>query len=128
MKYLLLMLSACLMGCSERVTPIEETRSAIGETFVRINMYAEANKKLPASIEILPRRAGYANQIIDGWGNKLKYTISKDGLITITSFGADGEPGGVAENADISVSYRSKRPDGSFWAGSKMWIVEAKEK
>jgi hypothetical protein len=119
---------ACSSGCTDRIAPVETTQTAMGETFARINIYAEANKAVPQSLEALPRREGYANRITDGWNRPLRYRETEDGIITLTSFGADGKQGGGGVNADISQSYYSKRPDGSLWVGSPMWIVEAKIK
>ena len=68
------------------------------------------------------------NRTTDGWNRPLQYRVAQDGIITLTSLGADGKPGGDGEDADISVSYRSKRPNGSLWVGSPMWLVEAEVK
>jgi hypothetical protein len=116
---------ACSSCCLHWITPVEETRSAITETFVRINLYAETHKAIPLSLDVLPKRAGYANRTTDGLKRPLQYRIADDGLLTLTSYGADGKPGGTGEDADISVSYHSTKPDGSLWVGSPMWIVEA---
>jgi hypothetical protein len=112
----------------DRITPLEMTRTAMGETFVRISLYAERHKALPPSLDVLPKREGYENRTTDGWNRPLQYTVASDGVITLKSFGADGKPGGDAKNADISESYRSRKPDGSLWAGLPMWIVEAEAK
>jgi len=114
---------ACASGCDRR-TSVEATQTAMGETFARITLYCETNKSIPRSLDILPRRVGYANKTTDGWNRPLQYDLSQDGIITLRSYGADGKPGGDGENADISLSYHSKRPDGSLWVGSPMWIVE----
>jgi hypothetical protein len=98
------------------------------ETLARINIYAETNKAIPPSLDVLAKRDGYVNRTTDGWNRPLQYRVTQDGIITLTSLGADGKPGGNGEDADISVSYRSKRPDGSLWVGSPMWLVEAEVK
>jgi hypothetical protein len=107
------------------ISPVDETQTAIIETFARIAIYAETNKAVAPSLAVLPKRDGYANQTTDGWKRPLQYRVTEDGIITLTSLGADGKPGGNGENADISKSYSAKRPDGGFWVGSPMWIVEA---
>lgn len=112
----------------DRITPVEMTHTAMIETFVRISLYAETNKALPPSLEVLPKREGYANRTTDGWKRTLEYSVSGDGVITLRSLGKDGRPGGDGENADISQSYLSKRPDGSLWVGSPMWTAEAEVK
>jgi hypothetical protein len=107
------------------IPPDAMTITAIGETFVRINLYAETNRSIPLSLDVLPKREGYANRTTDGWGRPLVYKVAADGVITLTSFGADGQPGGEGPDADLSQSYRCRRPEGSLWVGSPMWIVEA---
>ena len=115
----------CLDSLVDRISPVEATDTAISETFVRIDLYAKQHGTVPPSLNVLPEREGYANSITDGWGKPLLYEVSDDGRLTLTSYGKDGKPGGTGEDADISRSYYSKRPDGSLWVGSDMWIVEA---
>jgi len=101
------------------------TRTAILETFFRINLYAHQYGTVPPSLEILPKREGYANRIADGWNQPLQYTIHEDGIITLTSLGRDREPGGDGDDADISRSYYTRRKDGTLWVGQDLWIAEA---
>ena len=119
-------LAVVIVAACDRIAPGEATRTAMAETFARIALYAQTNQAIPQSLQALPRRSGYANKTTDGWGRPLQYDLSKEGVITLRSYGADGKPGGVGEDADISVSYHSKRPDGGLWAGSPLWLAEAK--
>ena len=112
----------------EQVSPKNMTRSAIGETFARINLFARQNKSIPSSLAVLPKREGYVNRTTDAWNRPLQYDVTADGFITIKSLGRDGKPGEQGEYSDISVTYYSKKPDGSLWAGSDMWLVEAEIK
>lgn len=116
------------LSWANRIPPVSMTRTAMTETLVRINLYAETNKALPPSLDVLPKREGYMNRTTDGWKRPLQYSVAGDGVITLRSFGAHGIPGGDGDNADIVQSYRSRRPDGSLWVGSPMWIVEAEVK
>jgi hypothetical protein len=127
MKNLTVMIIALLIAscCAHIITPVEMTKTAIMETFVRMNMFAKNNKTIPKSLNILPKRKGYANRITDGWNRPLIYSISQDDILTLTSLGKDGLPGGVGENADIVKSYYAKRKDGSLWIGASMWLVNA---
>ena len=113
-----------LVSC-HRITPVEMTKSAITETFVRIGIYAQTNRAVPPSLAVLPKRDGYANRTTDGWGRPLRYSLATNGIIALTSFGRDGKPGGSGEDADTSESYFTKKSDGSLWVGSDLWIVEA---
>jgi len=114
--------------CTDRISPFDMTRTAMVETFVRISLYAETNEALPPSLDALPKREEYINRTTDGWKRPLQYSVPPEGVITFRSFGADGKPGVNGENADISQSYRSRKPDGSLWVGSPMWIVDAELK
>ena len=112
------------MSCTT-ISPREMTMTSITETFVRISIYAQTNRAIAPSLDVLPKRDGYGNRTVDGWGRPLKYRVSPDGMITLTSLGRDGKQGGTGEDADLSKSYFAQKPDGSLWVGSDMWIMEA---
>lgn len=95
------------------------------ETFVRMSLYAKAHQDVPPSLRVLPERKGYMNRTTDGWGRPLIYQIGDNGVLTLTSLGEDGKPGGNGEDRDISESYYSRRIDGSLWIGESSWIVDA---
>jgi hypothetical protein len=119
----------CVAGCCmDNITPVDMTSTAIDESFARIRIYAITNGAVPPSLDVLPKRNGYMNRITDGWGRPLVYRVAPDGIITIMSFGRDGNAGGSGEDADISLSYRSRRPDGSLWVGADLWTIEAQVK
>jgi hypothetical protein len=104
------------------------TWTAMGETFARIDIYAQSNRSLPTSLEMLPKREHYMNRTTDGWGRSLLYSVSQDGIISLTSLGKDGVLGGQGEDADITEAYYTRRTDGTLWAGSDLWLVEAEVK
>jgi hypothetical protein len=110
---------------SWRPSPREKTLTAITATFCDLDLYAKNYKKIPSSLQEIPRGGGYKNLTIDGWGHPLVYGIDKDGVITIASLGRDGKFGGEGDDSDISVSYYTKRPNGDLWIGSEMWIATA---
>ncbi|MCG7870182.1 MAG: type II secretion system protein GspG [Candidatus Thiodiazotropha taylori] len=119
----------CFLSCKylvHTITPEEMTRSAIGETFVRINLYSIEHHKMPNSFSELPRRSGYLNSTVDGWGREIMMEIFDNKLITLFSLGKDGLPGGEGENSDISQSYWLTKPNGGFWVEDKNWIYEAR--
>ncbi len=116
--------AAVILWSCDQMTLGDSTLTAIGETYARINIYASVHGELPKSLSLLPARSGYRNRILDGWGRPLLYGIDESGIITITSLGKDGKPGGIGEDADISIRYYSRKADGSFWAGEPAWIVD----
>ena len=74
--------------------------------------YPTADEGLKALIEAPPdskkwdgpylaRRDG----IIDPWGNPYLYTISSDGRVIVSSYGADGKPGGTGEDSDVTSDH-----------------------
>jgi hypothetical protein len=127
MKWLALcaIATGCLSCCAHLITPGEMTRTAIMETFVRIDLYAKQKGQLPSTLAVLAEREGYVNRTTDGWGRPLQYHVDGDGVITLASLGRDGKPGGSGADADISESYYSRRKDGTLWVGAELWIAEA---
>lgn len=82
------------------------TRSAMDETSVRIGMFVDHNKELPASLTPLPRREGYANRVVDAWKRPLIYFVNSQDTFTLTSLGRGGAVGGTGDDADIVQKYR----------------------
>jgi hypothetical protein len=116
-----------LQGCHV-ITPIEMTRTAIGETFYRIHLFMQKEGKAPPALDVLPRREGYGNRTTDGWGRELAYSQSPDGVLSLKSLGRDGWIGGTGEDADISRSYRTIDENGRSLIGDDLWIVTAEIK
>jgi hypothetical protein len=104
------------------------THTAITETFVRMNLYAQQHHSIPTSLDVLPKRTGYANRTTDGWNRPFLFETSADGILTLKSFGKEGKPAGKGEEADISTSYQAMHEDGTLWIGDEMWIVKALSK
>ena len=118
---LLLLLAVIASSCGLFFTPVEMTYGAIYETFVRIDIYAKQNNKIPETLIVLPKRDNHENRIVDGWNRKLIYKVD-DTAISLTSLGKDGIIGGKDENLDITISYYRNKPDGSLWVGQELWI------
>ena len=125
---LLAVCCSCSRYHTDPITPVDMTWTAMGETFARIDIYTRSNKSLPTTLEMLPKRENYMNQTTDGWGRQLHYSLSQDGIISLTSLGRDGVVGGQGEDADITEAYHTRRADGTLWAGSDLWLVEAEVK
>jgi len=100
------------------------TRGYMLRTLFRIKDYAKQHRALPQSLDLIPNKEGRWDRITDGWGRRLLYRTNSDGTITLTSLGADGRPGGEGEDADLVVTCRVYRPDGSLWIGAPDWDNE----
>ncbi|QDU86603.1 Bacterial type II secretion system protein G [Planctomycetes bacterium Pla163] len=112
-------------GCEAEIPPAAQTESALTETLQRLDMFAATHGRLPAVLSELADRHGHANRTVDGWGNPLQYSVDADGILTLRSLGSDGAPGGQRLAADVERRLRTRRDDGSLWAGSATWIMDA---
>ena len=117
--------TVCSSCCLDVITPVQMTHTAITETFVRMNLYAQQNHAIPTSLAILPKRKGYANRTTDGWNRPLLLETDNEGVLTLRSYGKDGKPGGTGDDEDISTSYQAKHKEGTLWIGDAKWIVRA---
>ena len=107
------LLSICLLGliglCSLFVDVMPRsaiTPNAMGETSARIEVYFQRHKRLPANLSVLPVRADHANRTTDAWGRPLRYTVDAADAFTLSSYGANGVPGGRGDAADVVWKYR----------------------
>lgn len=82
------------------------------------NYQIQNGGRLPESLDVLIQKDDDGNQFleldelpVDPWGNEYEYTPEYDGPGTfrVLSYGADGEPGGEGENADIDDKSAKKR-------------------
>ena len=118
-------IAALLLGGCHVITDAQMTDTAISATFYRIHLFMQKEGAAPESLEVLPHRVGYGNRTTDGWGRELAYTISSDGILTLTSLGCDGETGGTGEDRDVSRSYRTVDQEGKSIIRDSLWIVTA---
>ncbi|MGO9107934.1 MAG: type II secretion system protein GspG [Thermoguttaceae bacterium] len=84
------------------------------------------HRQAPPSLSVLPVDKGPYGKAVDGWGNDLGYSVDRDGVIILTSVGADGKPGGDGRDADIIMRYRTRNADGTLNVGDDAWIDNAK--
>jgi len=87
-------LSAPNLTCSRMVS--------IGES---LKEYLRSHTQLPKDLSWLTNQEGYDNITKDDWGNEIKYTVVNGYLVTLTSFGKDGMPGGEKEDRDIELTF-----------------------
>ncbi|MHC4618446.1 MAG: type II secretion system protein GspG [Planctomycetota bacterium] len=104
---IVLLIALCIKILSARIPPEELTRSHMIETAIRIREYLRTHQRLPEDMSQLPEREGYSDGRKDGWGNEIKYTADSCNVVTLTSFGRDGELGGQGRNADIVESFNA---------------------
>ena len=107
------------------IPPKDMTRYALTETIVRIQMYMVENRAAPPNLEALPKRESFANRITDGWGHPLAYEINQNGIITLASYGKDGQPGGEGQNTDHIIKLKTKNDDGTLNIDDPQWLINA---
>ncbi len=95
-------------------------------TFERIQAYTKEHRQIPSSLTVLPVAEGQYDKVIDGWDRDFQYSVDRDGIIKLTSLGADGQPGGEGEDADIIMRYRTRNADGTLNVDENSWIDNAK--
>ena len=101
---------SCILIFLDLIPPRENTIGAMYETCARIQLYMMKHGKVPTSAADLPIRKGYVNQTTDGWGYQLRWSVDDSGVVTITSFGADGKQGTAGNknfiNSDDVLSWQ----------------------
>ena len=75
----------------------------------RIFIYMQEHGHTPRDLRELPNLDGYYNSIKDGWGNQILYSVETNGVVTLTSLGADGKPGGIGQAGDIIQSFSTTK-------------------
>ena len=104
-------LSACLFFCSIHfIPPYDKTLTTMIVIKKRIIEYAQANNKLPETLEQLPEKHGFENSIEDAWGKKILYSYETDtGNIVLKSCGEKNDCSCLSEEACIIVEFKLTR-------------------
>jgi hypothetical protein len=110
------------------IPPRAATMNTIMVTAERIQEYMKSHRQAPPSLSDLPVDSDAPNTVVDGWGHDLQYSVDREGIITLTSFGADGKPGGEGRDADIVVRYRTRNADGTLNVDDESWLGNARVK
>lgn len=86
----------------DKEAPAVVTRERLVELQSAIEEWSRANARLPESLEEL----GLADEAIrDVMGTIFEYSVAEGGTVTLTSYGADGKPGGLMFRSDHSVTF-----------------------
>ena len=123
---LLLILALLGIGRWAQIPPRSRTASCIRFNMRRILEYAYDHNQLPAILSVLPEKSGFSNRIMDAWGRPLEYYVDASGTVTLRSLGADGQPGGEAEDRDIEGIFHTKDDRGRWAPIEDKWIKEPK--
>lgn len=85
----------------------DDTRWRLHDILYDLNEYGKANGSAPDSLsQLRPEATGYyrhdTGSIVDGWGRPIHYAVV-DGKGIATSYGLDGQPGGIGFDYDFST-------------------------
>jgi len=106
----------------DRVPARAQTMATMQGLKRRILRFAHANNRLPKTLGELPATKDSANNTRDAWGHPIIMSVAPDGTITLTSYGKDGVPGGMGENADAIGTFPSRTATGSWQDEQSQWI------
>lgn len=117
-----------IVSLVETIPPRSRTYSAINMCKRRIQRYAIEHNALPSSLSETKIIQGYDESISDAWGFPIIYSVDTSGVVTLTSFGKDHQPGGDGDNADIVGIYQSRQPNGKWSEESVEWTKDLFQK
>ncbi len=105
--YAIAIFVSCVVGSMPPV-PLTEYRMSSIER--RIREYARIHHRPPHELsDDLPGAEGgfylFHGPFDDGWGRDIVYTVKQDGMVSLSSFGKDGKPGGTGLDEDIVVEF-----------------------
>lgn len=87
------------------ISPEDMTRTRLMVLEYRIRQYMKHNKPETAiDLHSLPISPGRDHSVVDGWRRLFLCTVEGP-VVTLTSYGKDGVPGGLGKNADISYRF-----------------------
>jgi len=113
--FLLLMIGGSAMELAEhrarleRTPPDYRTRMTIDVTALQIQDYMREHRIAPPSLSALPQ---ITSPPTDAWGRELLYSVDKEGVVTLGSYGRDGKPRGKGLDRDIIYRFRTRTDDG----------------
>ena len=99
------------------VTRIPPRSKTSGNMFImkrRILRYASIHNAAPTSLDQLPLIEQRDNDVVDAWHRPILWQLDGD-KVTLISYGRDGQPGGVDDDADI-IGVFSMKDDMGQWA------------
>jgi len=117
-----LMIVAGAMLLVDRVPPRPQTTATMQGLKRRILRFAHSNGRLPKTLGELPATEDLANNTQDGWGHPIILSVAPDGTVTLTSYGKDGVPGGMGDDADIIGTFQAKMTADSWADEQVQWI------
>lgn len=107
------------------IPPKSATVMTLVELKERILVHAAFHRQLPTDLKQLPCdkvESLLGKGIKDGWGYPIHYSIDKDGIVTLSSLGKDGRPGGTGDATDLVGTFSAKEGDGSWSEVPTEWL------
>ena len=105
-----------MLDCSGvgAIPPEAVTHGRLTNSHRALNAFGLHHGRPPNSLEELESSGFLSTPAVDGWGRRLVYTWDGKGIVRLGSWGADGRPGGEAEDADQLRQFFTWDETGSF--------------
>jgi hypothetical protein len=95
--------------------PTVATKSILKVISGRISGWVSENGRVPESLQDIYKEVDMNGFFKDAWGHEIKYFFNGS-TITLLSYGKDGIPGGLGENADIYYTFSPATPDNGVFS------------
>jgi hypothetical protein len=97
------------------ISPLDDTRSTLEYTYIRVQKFWNENGKVPMSANELPEEPHHDCSMADGWGRDLFWQSDGVSIVRIWSLGKDGKLGGAGDDVDLEIVFEGKqRPQDEF--------------
>jgi hypothetical protein len=90
----------------------------------RILRFAQEFDRLPHDLSAIPEIPGFDNSIRDDWGRPIMYHVGSGDVVTLTSFGRDGAPGGIDDSTDIICAFPTREVRGGWSNEFVDWLPD----
>jgi len=99
--------SCSLVDCSlvDWIPPRQSTDTALAIMRERLGRFSEEHQTVPTRLEELPQLKGREISTKDGWRREFGWYSDGERTVKVWSFGRDGKPGGVGDDADLQMTF-----------------------
>lgn len=102
------LLVALDIAFTETVPPNAVTRTRMMGIERRIREFAVWQHRLPTNLAEIPPRSGFDNELTDGWGEPISYSLNSNGVVVLKSVRAN------AGASSIVRTFSAKDTNGNF--------------
>ena len=110
---------------NEPIPPRNLTAARMFVVKRRIQIYAKDHNALPKTLTDLPPLPNAFDSLTaDEWGREIDYKADPDGVVTLTSLGADKAEGGTGINKDMTAIFTARDSQGGWADPTTAWAKD----